>query len=119
MSKKEETIFKEKILPELRKLGYFVKIQQASIRGTPDLIGCINGVFIALELKTDIGKTSAIQDVNLAKILKNGGIALQVSPATYPAIFSLLVRIRRSTQVNKSRKYLLSLLQELAKGLDT
>ena len=53
MPKKPETIFKEKVLEELRKMknSYWIKIQQLSIRGVPDIIGVVNGRFVALELK--------------------------------------------------------------------
>jgi len=30
---------------------WFVKIQQAAVHGTPDILACVNGVFVALELK--------------------------------------------------------------------
>lgn len=118
MAKKEETIFKEKIMPELRKLGYFVKIQQASIAGTPDIIGCINGVFIALELKTLTGSASKLQEINLAKALRAGGIALQVSPKNYASVYGLLSNLKKSYQAKKYRKYLLKSLQSHAEEID-
>jgi hypothetical protein len=48
-----ETKFKNKILPRLKKITnsyWFVK-EAVSLRGIPDLIGCINGTFVGLELK--------------------------------------------------------------------
>ena len=117
MTKKDETLFKDKIMPELKKLGYFVKIQQVAIAGTPDILGTISGVFIALELKTDTGSASKLQKLNIARIIKNGGIALEVSPSTYPKVKKLLVTLKKSYQVKQSRKYLLKLLQ--AHNLET
>lgn len=118
MAKKEETIFKEKVLPEIKKLGYFVKIQQASICGTPDILGTINGVFIAIELKTEEGSTSALQDLNIAKVIKNGGIGLVVTPSNYSTIYAFLKGLKRSSRLAKLRAYLQLLLLKRAQGTD-
>lgn len=40
--------------------------------GIPDIIACINGKFYAFEVKTAIGKTTALQDATIRKI-KNCG----------------------------------------------
>ena len=118
MSKKEETLFKERIAPQLKKLGKFTKIQQVVICGTPDFIGCINGIYIELELKTLQGSASKLQEVSLARTLKNGGIALQVSPANWSEIYSYLASLKRNYQVKKFRKYLLKSLQSHAEEID-
>jgi Holliday junction resolvase len=118
MAKKEETIFKEKILPKLDRLGYFVKIQQTSIAGTPDILGTINGVFIAIELKTDDGEISELQGVQIYKIIKSGGIGLIVTPANSQLVFSFLASLKRNCLVKKSRKRLRELLQVLAVEID-
>ena len=36
--------------------------------GIPDLIICVRGVFVAAELKSDDGKPSDLQKINIAKI---------------------------------------------------
>lgn len=118
MAKKEETKFKEKVLPQLKKLGYFVKIQQASIAGTPDIIGTINGIFIALELKTNEGKASQLQELNLLKILKAGGVALEVSPNNWALTYAYLLSLKRNYRAKKYRKYLLKSLQSHAGEID-
>lgn len=41
--------------------------------GIPDIIACINGKFYAFEVKTAIGKTTALQDATIRKINKCGG----------------------------------------------
>lgn len=116
--KKPETKFKEKVLPQLKKLGYFVKIQQASIVGTPDILGTINGVFIAIELKTNEGKASQIQELNLLKVLKAGGIALEVSPKNWAKTYAFLLSLKRNYRVKTYRKYLLKSLQSHAVETD-
>lgn len=45
-------------------------------RGTPDIIGCIDGRYLALEVKVDSsGKPTKIQAYQIMKIREAGGIA--------------------------------------------
>ncbi len=46
--------------------------------GIPDIIACINGQFYAFEVKTESGKTTALQDATIRKILACGGKAFVV-----------------------------------------
>ena len=43
--------------------------------GIPDIIVCLNGRFIAFEVKTEKGKTTVLQAITLNKIRKAGGTA--------------------------------------------
>jgi hypothetical protein len=82
----KETAFKQKVISYLRTLSecWFVKIQQVSIRGTPDIICCLNGYFIAMELKSSLSaEISALQLHNLRQITNAGGISLVCSPETW------------------------------------
>jgi Holliday junction resolvase len=85
LAKQKETIFKERVLRELKKLprAWVCKTQQVSKRGTPDILACINGRFCAIELKTETGKLSALQDYNLQAIAKSGGIAIVMTPNNF------------------------------------
>tara|TARA_R110000868_G_scaffold12672_4_gene60142 strand:- start:1045 stop:1254 length:210 start_codon:yes stop_codon:yes gene_type:complete len=47
--------------------------------GVPDLVGCCNGKFFAIECKAGKGKTTALQDNELRKIKEAGGIALVIN----------------------------------------
>lgn len=51
---------------------------QYSRAGIPDIICCINGLFIAFEVKTLTGNTTVLQDVTIRKITAAGGIAVVV-----------------------------------------
>lgn len=51
--------------------------------GIPDILSVINGRFVAIEVKNEIGKTSPLQDYNLEQIRKCGGIALVVRPQNF------------------------------------
>lgn len=43
--------------------------------GIPDLIVCLKGKFIALEVKTETGKATVLQEITIRKIRKAGGTA--------------------------------------------
>lgn len=66
MGKKPETSLVHKILERLSQAfpgSYFRKIHGNPFQhaGIPDLIGCVEGYFIGLEVKTEEGKSSKIQ----------------------------------------------------------
>ena len=46
--------------------------------GIPDIICCYCGKFVAFEVKTEKGKTTALQDSVISKIQKCGGKAVVV-----------------------------------------
>jgi len=48
--------------------------------GIPDLLCCIGGKFVALELKSDTGKPTELQKWNLRKIRESGGLGMVLYP---------------------------------------
>ena len=46
--------------------------------GIPDIIACIDGRFVAFEVKTSTGKISKLQEITIEKINKADGIACVV-----------------------------------------
>ena len=46
--------------------------------GIPDIIACIDGKFYGFEVKTDIGKTTGLQESTIRKIKKAGETAVVV-----------------------------------------
>ena len=98
MSQKTETAFRKRIYPDLALLPctVFFPIQQKSIRGTPDFLLCVNSMFVALELKSDIGKLDKLQAHNIEKIDKARGIALVARPNNWRATYALLMEIATS-----------------------
>lgn len=51
--------------------------------GVPDLLTCINGKFVAIEVKSQIGKTTKLQDFHMQEIRNCGGIAMVVRPSNF------------------------------------
>jgi hypothetical protein len=65
VSRQPEGLLKDRVLADLRQLPktYARKIQQVSRRGIPDILACVNGNFVALELKRDAKlKPDALQE---------------------------------------------------------
>lgn len=75
---KEQQIQK-KIINYLEDEGYYVvKVVIATKAGVPDILACVNGKFIGIEVKTPNTKTniSSLQEYNLDKIHYTGGKSL-------------------------------------------
>jgi hypothetical protein len=90
MAKKPETCFKEKCfadLQDIRRAGgrlWWQKIQQVSIRGTPDVLLCVNGTFWAMELKkSNKDKADPLQQYTLGEIKRAKGLSTTESPQTW------------------------------------
>ena len=65
-----------KILAHLEEEGaWVIKTQSTNKNGTPDILGCLNGRFIAVEVKTTSGTLSRLQELKLQQIERAGGIA--------------------------------------------
>lgn len=88
-----ESKFKTRVLADLRKLPntWAEKIQQVGICGTPDVLACINGRFVALELKRERGgKPDALQAYALGQIVRARGFAVIAYPENWPSVYAEL-----------------------------
>ena len=78
-----EKNFENKIKSYLKSIGaYFIKTHgdRFSKVGTPDIIACVNGKFVALELKGKGGKPSELQLYHLECIRLAGGYGVVSAP---------------------------------------
>lgn len=93
MGKQPETLFKENVLRRLRELpsSWWVKIQMVAVCGIPDILGCVNGQFVALELKKSAhDRPTTLQEWVLNKIQMAGGYAVEVNPDNFEELFEKL-----------------------------
>jgi hypothetical protein len=92
MSKKRETLLKEKVRPLLEKIpqSVWIKTQMKSLRGVPDFMGCIRGRSICLELKTDDGVVDALQVWRLRKWKNAGAYTSVLAPNNLQAVLNEL-----------------------------
>lgn len=84
-----EAQFQKKVTDFLRSQGiWFVKYWgggQFTKAGIPDILACVNGHFVGIELKTAKGRTTKLQEYNLAKINESGGTAFVLRPNGFQA----------------------------------
>lgn len=73
-----------------------------SRRGVPDFLICMNGMFVALELKksvTEVGKPSALlQEHNLNKINSARGIGIFVYPENWEKVKDTLIVLSKGDE---------------------
>ena len=60
--------------------------------GIPDIIGCLNGLFFAIECKGKGGTTTALQNRERARIGVAGGLALVINESNVEDLETLLLR---------------------------
>ena len=89
----KEKTFENKIKAYLKsKNCYCVKYFGCmySTSGTPDLLCCINGYFVAIEVKADDGHPSELQLQKIKDIRKAGGFAYVVYPSGWDKLKSII-----------------------------
>lgn len=112
MAKKQETVFKEVVLKDLKALPscWAEKIQQVGKRGTPDIIACLNGYFIAIELKKSAkDKADKLQTHKLALIKGAFGLTFIACPENWNEIYDNLILISlegKRTNARELHKYI-------------
>ena len=62
--------------------------------GVPDFIACVSGKFLAVEAKAGKGKTTVLQDREIAAIGAAGGLALVINEFNLNDIVEAIVHIR-------------------------
>lgn len=63
--------------------------------GIPDLIYCINGRFVAIEVKKENGKPSELQKRKIKRIIQDGGVAVIVKPSQFEDLKKLLMAVEK------------------------
>jgi len=84
-----EAEFQKQVQEFLRRQGvWYVKYWgggRFTKAGIPDLLCCVNGRFVAIELKTETGKASKLQEYHIKKIQESGGQAIVLRPSGFKA----------------------------------
>jgi Holliday junction resolvase len=63
--------------------------------GIPDLLCCVNGYFLAIEVKAEKGHPSEIQLYVVNKIREAGGIAVIVYPSAFEDLKNIIQLLKR------------------------
>ena len=71
-----EATIQSKIMDYLRSIGgYAIKVITATVSGNPDIICCLNGRFVAIEVKQPGKNPTELQKLKMDKITEAGGVA--------------------------------------------
>lgn len=111
-----EKNFENKIKKFLKENGcWFVKYfaNRNTRAGVPDLLACVNGYFVAIEVKGPTGKPSELQLWNVEQIQKSNGFAVVLYPDQFDDFVRLVKHLKHceagfaasiETFINESKK---------------
>jgi Holliday junction resolvase len=88
---------KAAVVKQLKALGayYFYPVTGGyGASGVPDIIGCINGKFFAIECKAGKNVPTALQEKNLREINETGGVAMVVNEQNIDEVTTVLSRLK-------------------------
>lgn len=107
-----EKIYETKIKRYLKECGcYYVKYHgnAYSTNGTPDILACVNGHFLAIEVKADKGKPSELQLVKIRDIRRAGGLAYVAYPTGWLQLKKVIDYLLqdRLTEIKKTKEEIL------------
>ena len=88
MAQKEETLFQNRVQNYLKaKKWKYIKVQQIALIADPDLVVCVGGRYVELELKASIkSRVEKLQVHKLSLTNKGGGYGLLVYPENWDAV---------------------------------
>lgn len=77
---------------EVEPKGWFMKVWGGGYQkaGIPDLLCCVNGIFISAELKSSRGVASELQKKNTIMINQGGGIGIILYPEGFEEFKNLV-----------------------------
>ena len=64
--------------------------------GIPDILACVNGFFVAIEVKAPNGKPSPLQIHNIRKINELGGLGVILYPNQFEDFKEIIYRLKET-----------------------
>lgn len=96
-----EKLFEEKVKRFLKEQGcWFIKYWAGSKftkSGIPDILACINGYFVGIEVKAQNGRPSDLQLYNVREIRDAGGFAFILYPSGFDKFKKFVLNLREET----------------------
>lgn len=74
--------------------------------GVPDILACVNGYFVAVEVKASNGRPSDLQIYNIQKIREAGGFAVILYPSGFEQ-FKRFIEDLKSEKFNREMEVIL------------
>jgi hypothetical protein len=93
-----ETLFKQRVLKDLDKIKgcWVLKTQERARHGVPDLLICLRGKFVAIELKIDGEYPTPLQDEILERIQAASGTAFFTTPTLWKTHQAMLQELAQA-----------------------
>ena len=110
-----EKSYENKLKAHLKANGaYFVKYFGCAFTqsGVPDILACVGGRFVAIEVKDTKGRPSPLQLANLRSIDRAGGVALLAYPKDFEFVKSIICALNDNKPINQLYKPFLDRLQK-------
>lgn len=104
MSNKLEKHIENQIKRYLDRLGvWYMKVHGSMYQraGVPDIIACVDGVFVGIEVKRPGGIVSPLQQLNIDKINRSGGYAFVAY--SVEDVQRKIAELRHALQLSKKR----------------
>lgn len=104
-----EKTFENKIKTWLKDHNcYFVKFfaNRMTKSGVPDILACVNGYFVGIEVKAQNGHPSELQYYNVRKIREAGGFAYIVYPSGWEDLRNILEGLLKEDFSREEREVL-------------
>jgi len=68
--------------------------------GVPDIVACVNGLFLAIECKAGTNKPTALQVREIESIRRNNGVAVVVNEENWDMVRELVKKLKASTIIS-------------------
>jgi len=97
MAKTPEKVVKDKVMSILRDEGVYYFMPPANglgRSGIPDIVACVNGLFLAVECKAGGNKPTALQIREIEAIRRNDGVAVVVDETNWDMVRELVRRLK-------------------------
>jgi len=93
-----------KILQFLFSINVFAfKVINATTSGHTDITACVSGVFVGIEVKSDTGNVTPLQEYTHKRILKSNGAVFVVRPSTLEQFKEQINKILLANQKGKKK----------------
>lgn len=99
----QEKSFENKIKKFLEEQGcWYVKYfaNRMTKSGIPDILACVNGYFVAIEVKASNGKPSELQYYHRDKIRATGGISIILYPEQFDEFKDYIKKLNQNRTCN-------------------
>jgi Holliday junction resolvase len=97
MAKTPEALVKAKVKAVLESEGVYFFMPPANgfgRSGIPDIVACVNGLFLAIECKAGGNKPTALQIREIETIRRNNGVAVVVDETNWDMVRELVRRLK-------------------------